>query len=123
MTRFMREITGQCGEFWQKNAEAEVQKAVAQIADMNIDENGVATWKSNGNCPMEDMLEMLEYAGVTTINFERTREAKEEQDRKFAEEYRARRHGLTAEELFEARAAFGEGTTIVNVFTGETWTL
>ena len=30
MTRFEREISGSLGEFWKKNAEEEVRKAVAQ---------------------------------------------------------------------------------------------
>ena len=123
MTRFQQEISGQLGEYWVKSAKEEVQKAVAQVADMDIDEYGVARWKSNGNCPPDDFLEKLEYAGVSIIDYERTREESERQTAASIAAYKANRKPMTEEELFEARAAFGAGTVIVDVITGERITL
>lgn len=46
---------------------------------------------------------------------------KSEKDKKALEDYRERmkNHVYSAEEMFEMRAAFGEGETVVNVITGE----
>ena len=55
MTRFEREINGSLGDFWKKNAEEEVKKAVAQADEKaTVDEDGAVRWKSNGRCLMAD---------------------------------------------------------------------
>ena len=63
MTRFEREINGSLGDFWKKNAEEEVKKAVAQADEKaTVDEDGAVRCKSNGRCLMDDFCEKLEYA-------------------------------------------------------------
>lgn len=131
MSRFQQEISGYLDEqvakrnnepnkgFWKKHAEKEMWQAVDKIKSMNIDENGVATWKSNGNHIPNDMLEKLEYAGVTCINYEATRKASKEADEKFFAEYRARKHSPSAEEIFEMQCAFGKGAVVVDAITGQ----
>ena len=64
MTRFEREISGSLGEFWKKNAEEEVRKAVAQAeTQATVDADGAIRWESNGRYLMDDFCEKLEYAG------------------------------------------------------------
>lgn len=119
MTRFEREISGSLGAFWKKNAEEEVKKAVAQAEkDATVEADGAIKWNSNGRYLMDDFCEKLEYAGFdfSRVATEKKRDAQNEES---LAEYRRNYKGLSAEELAEARAAFGEGTTVVNVLTGD----
>lgn len=119
MTRFEREISGSLGAFWKKNAEEEVRKAVTQAEkDAAVDEDGAIRWNSNGRYLMDDFCEKLEYAGFP-FSRKATAEKREAQVEEELAQYRKNHRGFDAEELAEARAAFGEGTTVVNVLTGE----
>ena len=118
MTRFEREISGSLGAFWKKNAEEEVRKAVAKVdADAAVEADGAIKWNSNGRYLMDDFCEKLEYAGYA-FSREATAEKREAQNAESLAEYCRNDKGLTGEALAEARAAFGEGTTVVNVLTG-----
>ena len=115
MTRFEREISGSLGEFWKKNAEEEVRKAVAQAdTQATVDADGAIKWNSNGRYLMDDFCEKLEYAGYA---FDREATARKRDAQ--VEESRRNNNGLFGEALAEARAAFGEGTTVVDVLTGK----
>lgn len=119
MTRFEREISGSLGAFWKKNAEEEVKKAVAQAEkDATVEADGAIKWNSNGRYLMDDFCEKLKYAGYD-FSREATAKKRDAQNEESLAEYRRNYKGLSAEELAEARAAFGEGTTVVNVLTGE----
>lgn len=119
MTRFEREISGSLGAFWKKNAEEEVKKAVAQAEkDATVEADGAIKWNSNGRYLMDDFCEKLEYAGYD-FSREATAKKRDAQNEESLAEYRRNYKGLGAEELAEARAAFGEGTTVVNVLTGD----
>lgn len=119
MTRFEREISGSLGAFWKKNAEEEVKKAVAQAEkDTTVEADGAIKWNSNGRYLMDDFCEKLEYAGFD-FSREATAKKRDAQNEESLAEYRRNYKGLSAEELAEARAAFGEGTTVVNVLTGD----
>ena len=119
MTRFEREISGSLGAFWKKNAEEEVKKAVAQAdTAATVEADGAIRWNSNGRYLMDDFCEKLEYAGYP-FSREATAKKRSAQDAESLAEYRKNHRGLGTEELAEARAAFGEGTTVVNVLTGE----
>ena len=119
MTRFEQEISGNLGAFWKKNAEEEVKKAVEMAAaDATVEEDGAIRWNTNGNYLPDDFCEKLEYAGYD-FSREATRAAREAQSEEFLASYRKNHRGFGAEEIAEARAAFGEGTTLVNVLTGE----
>ena len=100
-TRFQRELSGDLGAFWQRQAEAELVKVKADLdsGEITIDEAGVARNRI-GRALMDDLLEKLLL--VTDM-----------------ESYRASRKAPSAEELAEMRAAFGEGTTVVDALTGE----
>ena len=119
MTRFEQEINGSLGAFWKKNAEEEVRKAVVQADEKaTVEADGAVKWNSNGRYLMDDFCEKLEYAGYA-FSREATAEKRDEQNAESLAEYRKSDRGLSGEALAEARAAFGEGTTVVNVLTGK----
>lgn len=61
MTRFEREINGSIGDFWKRNAQEEVKKAVAKAdADATVEADGAIQWNSNGRYLMDDFCEKLE---------------------------------------------------------------
>lgn len=119
MTRFQRELTGELGEFWKKQAEKELDKVRVELSEgkITIDAEGVAR-NCIGRVLMDDLLEQL---GMVTdrVNVEATRAAREAEEIVFLAEYRARRTSPDAEELAKMQAAFGAGATVVDVLTGE----
>lgn len=118
MTRFEREINGSLGDFWKRNAQEEVKKAVAKAeADATVEADGAIKWNSNGRYLMDDFCEKLEYAGYA-FDREATAKKRDAQNEESLAEYRKNDRGLSGEALAEARAAFGEGTTVVNILTG-----
>ena len=118
MTRFEREINGSLGDFWKRNAQEEVKKAVAKAdAGATVEADGAIKWNSNGRYLMDDFCEKLEYAGYP-FSREATAQKRDAQNEESLAEYRKNDRGLSGEELAEARAAFGEGTTVVNILTG-----
>lgn len=96
------------------------EKAREEFNDAEVDDRGVARWKSNGNVPPDDCLCDWDELGLQ-FDIEESRRERERQLDKFAAEYRRnrRKRGYSSEELFEMRAAFGEGETVVDVITGE----
>ena len=119
MTRFEREISGSLGEFWKKNAEEEVRKAVAQAdTQATVEADGAIRWNSNGRYLMDDFCEKLEYAGYA-FDREATATKRDVQNAESLARYCRNDRGLSGEALAEARAAFGEGTTVVDVLTGK----
>ena len=77
---------------------------------------------------MEDAMGELFNAGyATSKDVVATRKAREINDRRNIEAYIEGRKNMSeeakAEEMFEMRAAFGEGETVVNVITGERFAL
>ena len=123
MTRFMEELKGMRGAFWQKEAEKELEKVKAELAagEITIDENGIAR-NCIGRILMSDMLEKVALVS-DEVDVEATTKAREEADRKSIEEYKRSRKGYSEDELNEMRAAFGKGTTVRDIFTGEEITL
>ena len=119
MTRFQRELSGELGEFWKQEAEKQLDKVRAELAEgkISIDAEGVAR-NCIGRVLMDDLLEQL---GIATdkVNAEATRAARETENATFLAEYRARRNAPSAEELAEMRATFGAGATVVDALTGE----
>lgn len=119
MTRFEMEISGKLGDFWKNHAEKEVKEAVEQAdREAMMDPDGAIYWIRSGNYIPDDYCEKLEFA---SYKFDRqaTKRARDAQSEKFLENYRKNHRGFTAEEIAEARAAFGPGTVVVNVATGE----
>lgn len=123
MTRFEKELSGMLGAYWQKEAEKELAtvKAELEAGEITIDENGIAR-NCIGNILMNDMLEKLSMV-TDKVDIGATQAAREAEDREFLKQYRANKKPHTAEEIAEMRATFGEGTTVVDVLTGEKITL
>ena len=123
MTRFMKELNGSLGAYWKAEAEKELARVKADLdaGRITIDENGIAR-NCIGRVLMADLLEKL--ALVTDkADVAATNAAREAEVAKELESYRANKKPHTAEELAEMRAAFGPGTTVVDVLTGEQITL
>lgn len=119
MTRFQRELSGELGAYWKRQAEEALEKVRAELAagEITIDAEGVAR-NCIGRVIMNDLLEQL--CMVTDkVSETATRTAREAEDRAFLAEYRAQHRVLSAEEPAEMRATFGEGATVVDVLTGE----
>lgn len=119
MTRFQRELNGELGAYWKREAEKELErvKTDLQVGKITIDENGVAR-NCIGRVLMSDMLEKL--AMVTDkVSMEATTSARDKEVSESLAEYRKNARPATEEERMEMQAAFGKGTTVVNVLTGE----
>ncbi len=123
MTRFMKELNGDLGAFWKAEAEKELAriKADLEAGKITIDENGVAR-NCIGRALMDDMLEKL---ALVTDKADRsaTEAARAAENAEFLEEYRRNQKPHSAEEIAEMRSAFGAGTKVVDIITGETITL
>lgn len=119
MTRFQRELRGDLGAFWQQHAQGELAKVKADLDSgaITIDEAGVAR-NCIGRALMDDLLEMLVLV-TDKADSAATQAAREAEVKADLESYRAARRASSAEEMAEMRAAFGEGSTVVDVLTGE----
>ena len=84
-------------------------------------EDGGLTWRwtSNDRYPFPDDMEKYD-----DWEFDRDAQeaARDEETQAFLKEYRENYTVPSEEERFEARAAHGEGVTLVNIFTGHRWT-
>ena len=89
MTRFEQELSGALGAFW----------------------------NSNGNYIPADCAEILSHTDFP-FSIEETAKARKAQTAAQLEAYR-QNHRTSAEEVEEMRAAFGTGTTVVDIITGE----
>ncbi len=123
MTRFERELNGSLGEFWKKNAEKELDELRRELENgqITIDEDGIAR-NCIGRVLMSDLLEKLTYI-TDKVNAEATQAARDAEVAGELAEYRRTRRPASEEELNEMRNAFGKGTRVVNVLTGETFEL
>ena len=120
-SRFELELSGERGDFWKKDAEKRLEEVKKDIAkgDITIDEDGVAR-NCLGRVVMSDMADIIELVSKD-FNRKNTEDARDKEDRKFIEEYRKQQKNreYSWEELAEMRAAFGKGTTVVDVFSGK----
>lgn len=119
MTRFQRELNGELGAYWKREAEKELErvKTDLQAGKITIDENGVAR-NCIGRVLMSDMLEKLTMV-TDKVSMEATTAARDKEVSESLAEYRKNARPATEEERMEMQAAFGKGTTVVNVLTGE----
>lgn len=89
--------------------------------------DGVIRWNSNGRVPPMDVVAFAAHLNTIgslhqTVSVDASAAARDAETSAFLAEYRAARaNGPTAEERFEARAAFGPGVDLVDVVTGRKW--
>ena len=86
---------------------------------MEVDADGAAKWISSGSYLSADVVEKLTFAGADFFSAEATAAKREAQTAAFLDSYRRNYKGPSAEERMEMEAAFGKGTTVVNVITGK----
>jgi hypothetical protein len=99
-------------------------EAAAELADTEDPHAEVLRWKSNGQCPMDDMVAAWMVLGrITREQAMATSAARAEETEKLLAAYRANPPQPDAEQLHEMRNAFGPGATVVNVITGQKWTV
>lgn len=119
MTRFEKELNGLLGEYWKKEAQKELANIKKDLDEgkITIDEYGVAR-NCAGRALQNDMLEKLAMV-AGKVSVEATRKACQEESLNAMEAYRASYTGPSEEDLFEMRAAYGKGTTVVDVIAGK----
>lgn len=124
-TRFAYDLRGDYGDYWKKYCEDKIAevKGYFESGKIVIDEKGVAKWNC-GRCFDDTILEPLTYV-TDKVDVEATRKVLAKETEKFFEEYceYQRTHEPDAEEIYEMRAAFGEGETVVDVISGKRYTL
>ena len=126
MTRLEQELSGALGDFWKQNAEKEINKIWNQASqgEILLTEDRAAYWKASGNyLPAECIEKLMHTPYKSVISAEATARAREKQDQEAIERYRqaqAKRSAeQRAEQKAEMRVAFGTGSTIVDILTGE----
>jgi hypothetical protein len=84
----------------------------------------VVRWNSNDRIPFGDMLTEFANAGwITEQTVENSLAQRKIEDRKAIQAYVDNYRGPSEEEMFEARAAFGAGARVYNVFTGTSYSV
>lgn len=125
MTRLQRELNGELGSYWKKDAEERVARVAREFEEgkITVDEEYVLR-----NCigrVVTSEIQELVFVGVEfkmdeyELIYDRTNDARVEETRKAIEVYKASRKDYSEEEMFEMRAAFGKGTKVVNILTGK----
>lgn len=119
MTRFEMELSGMLGEFWQKQAEKELQEVKADLAAgrITIGVDGVARNRT-GRALSDDMAEKLVMVAPEEVKFflKPTQRARKAEVEEAVQQYASRE--VSTEEMHEMRSVFGAGTTVVDVLTG-----
>jgi len=94
------------------------------IDETSTESGPVVRWNSNDRIPFGDMLTEFANAGwITEQTVENSLAQRKIEDRKAIQAYVDNYRGPSEEEMFEARAAFGAGATVYNVFTGTSYSV
>ena len=123
-----KRLSGAYGAFWQKEAKKQVadMQTKADNGEIIFEINGAVKWVSSGNYLPEECVELLLHtAYADKVDPDITALARKVQTHEQLERYRESRKNYVPsdEELYEMRAAFGEGTTVVDVITGQRFTV
>ena len=122
MTRFERELSGALGAYWKSSAEKEIRKMEERQMNGEIffGADGVVRWTSNNRVMPKDCREILSHTAYRELfSEEASRAAEDAESAAFLESYRKNYTGPSEEEKAEMRAAFGTGSTVVDVITGK----
>lgn len=121
MTRFDRELRGEFGDYWKKEAIKYLHKIEEEevfTGKITIDSEGVAR-NCIGRVVMDDVANALDYIIQDgSFRWDKTIEARNKENEEFLKEYASREPHYSSEEIAEMKAAFGEGTKVVNILTG-----
>ena len=120
MTRFDRDLRGEYGEFWKKKAIQYLHRIEEEVfkGEITIDKEGVAR-NCIGRVVVDEVANALDYIIQDgSFRWDKTIEARDKENEEFLKEYASCNHQYSAEELAEMRAAFGEGTKVINIITG-----
>ena len=124
MTRFKMELSGMLGEFWKNHAEEELRTVKSDLDSgrITIGVDGVAS-NCIGRALADDMLEKLVMVAPEEVKFflKPTQKASKAEAEEALRKYASRRIG--DEELAEMRSAFGAGTTVVDVLSGNEYAI
>ena len=121
MTRFDRELRGEYGEFWKKKAIQYLHKIEEEVfrGEITIDKEGVAR-NCIGRVVVDEVANALDYIIRNgSFSWDKTIEARQKEDEEFIKNYIAQDREPSDEEIIEMKAAFGEGTTVIDVLTGK----
>lgn len=122
MTRFERELNGSLGSYWAESAKKEIRKMEERQINGEIffGADGVVRWTSNNRVMPKDCREILSHTVYRDLYSEdASRAAEEAETAAFLDSYRKSYKGPGEEEKAEMRAAFGSGSTVVDIITGE----
>ena len=122
MTRFERELSGALGAYWKSSAEKEIRKMEERQMNGEIffGADGVVRWTSNNRVMPKDCREILSHTAYRDLfSEEASRAAEDAETAASLESYRKNYTGPSEEEKAEMRAAFGTGSTVVDVITGK----
>ena len=116
---FDRELAGERGDYWKKEAERHLDRIRADFksGQLIIESDGAGIWRSSGNYLPDECAYWAFVAGLP-IDLDATEKKRDEQTERQLSEYRKNYKGPSQEELAEMRNAFGEGARVVNVLTG-----
>ena len=121
MTRFDRELRGEYGEFWKKEATQYLHKIEEEVfrGELTIDKEGVVR-NCIGRVVVDEVANALDYIIQDgSFRWDKTIEARQKEDEEFIKNYIAQDRGPSDEEIIEMKAAFGEGTTVIDILTGK----
>lgn len=106
---------------WRAKHEArEFERLAAKLPVDATIRDGVIRWNSNDRVPPSEVVAVAVKIGLP-VDEAKSTAARNAEQAAFLAEYRANYKGPSAEERFEARAAFGPGHELVNIITGHKW--
>lgn len=119
MTRFQMELSGKLGQFWQNEAQKELERVKSDLDScrITVGVDGVAR-NYLGRALSDDMLEKLAMVAPEEVKFflKPTQRARKTEVEEALQQYAGRQP--SDEEMHEMRSAFGTGTTVVDVLSG-----
>lgn len=118
---FQLELEGKFGPWRQQSAVEQIKEMEERYEKREYTiENGAALWECGNYLPMDCLVAVINGKYGHLVDVENHERLLDEQNTKSIQEYKERmkNHVYSEEELFEMRAAFGEGVEVVDVISG-----
>lgn len=96
---------------------ADAERLAQQFDTMTYKVDGIIRWKTNNAVPPQDVLDFWKHIGKR-FNMAKSIAARNREEKEAIENYKRNQRPPTQEQLYEMQAAFGKGTTVVDVITG-----